>query len=724
MGVGHFILRFDTMWLTPFIIAIVIASLAAFWLLRKPKVTENRKEAKPTQQERELPASTPIVDQASSPADQPASSVSKEEQFSFSETSYALPSITILYGTQKGTAERFSHILEKQAQEKGWGSVTVTDLEEYDFDALSSEELVIFIVATYIEGTPTDSTRNFYKYLKGEANSLRAGNECRSVNYAVFGLCNSLYSEHYNIVGKNMDKWMSKMGANRVIKLGEGDENNDQDKAFTAWTKKFWILMEQSEKEIRENMKNNTADDDTVYSDEEPDSTAEPLLDIEDIGDQLPKKKKPQIKKRKKKSQKIDAPAVDSDSDSDEEYDPTKPMKEMLSSTHKLTLQKQGYKIIGSHSGVKLCRWTKSMLRGRGGCYKHTFYGIASHRCMEMTPSMACANKCVFCWRHHKNPVTREWRWVTDGADMIIDGAIERHRKMIKTCRGIPGVIPERFEEGFNIRHCALSLVGEPIIYPEINNFIQLLHSKGISSFMVTNAQFPDKIEELVPVTQLYVSIDAPTEESLKKIDRPLFTDFWQRFLDSIAALSRKGQRTVFRLTLVKDWNMDEIDRYAELLAIGKPDFIEVKGVTYAGGGKKNQLSMSNVPWHTEVIRFCEALGESAVSMSTNGSIPRYEIASEHEHSCCVLLANVDKFKVNGKWHTFIDFDKFLELQASGESFSAVDYMEETPEWAVFGHSARGFDPDENRFRKVRNHPNKEVEEPKAPIEEYAIGGC
>ena len=39
------------------------------------------------------------------------------------------------------------------------------------------------------------------------------------------------------------------------------------------------------------------------------------------------------------------------------------------------------------------------MLRGRGGCYKHTFYGIESHRCIETTPSLACANKCVFCWR-------------------------------------------------------------------------------------------------------------------------------------------------------------------------------------------------------------------------------------------------------------------------------------------------------------------------------------
>ena len=48
----------------------------------------------------------------------------------------------------------------------------------------------------------------------------------------------------------------------------------------------------------------------------------------------------------------------------------------MVSESLRKSLTKQGYKIVGSHSGVKLCRWTKAMLRGRGGCYKHTFYGI------------------------------------------------------------------------------------------------------------------------------------------------------------------------------------------------------------------------------------------------------------------------------------------------------------------------------------------------------------
>ena len=68
-------------------------------------------------------------------------------------------------------------------------------------------------------------------------------------------------------------------------------------------------------------------------------------------------------------------------------------------------------------------------------------------------------------------------------------------------------------------------------MYPEINKYVDLLHSKEISSFMVTNAQFPDAMKMLKPVTQLYVSIDASTKEELKKIDRPLHKDFWERYV-------------------------------------------------------------------------------------------------------------------------------------------------------------------------------------------------
>lgn len=48
----------------------------------------------------------------------------------------------------------------------------------------------------------------------------------------------------------------------------------------------------------------------------------------------------------------------------------------MVTAMQEKALKKEGYRIIGTHSAVKMCRWTKNQLRGRGGCYKHSFYGI------------------------------------------------------------------------------------------------------------------------------------------------------------------------------------------------------------------------------------------------------------------------------------------------------------------------------------------------------------
>ena len=59
---------------------------------------------------------------------------------------------------------------------------------------------------------------------------------------------------------------------------------------------------------------------------------------------------------------------------------------------------------------------------------------------------------------------------------------------------GVPGVKPDRLAEGMAVQHCALSLVGEPIMYPEINTLVKLLHARRISTFLVTNAQFPEAI--------------------------------------------------------------------------------------------------------------------------------------------------------------------------------------------------------------------------------------
>lgn len=59
------------------------------------------------------------------------------------------------------------------------------------------------------------------------------------------------------------------------------------------------------------------------------------------------------------------------------------------------------------------------------------------------------------------------------------------------------------------------------------------------------------------------------------------------------------------------------------------------QGVTYCGESKSSTLTMKNVPWHQEVVHFVKLLADE---------LEDYEIASEHEHSNCLLLANKKVF--------------------------------------------------------------------------------
>ncbi|XP_072738232.1 S-adenosyl-L-methionine-dependent tRNA 4-demethylwyosine synthase TYW1-like isoform X4 [Ciconia boyciana] len=644
--------------------------------------------------------------------------------------------VKIFYGSQTGTAKRFAEGLAEAVISLNL-PVEVISMGDYDPDDCLSEEttsknICVFLVATYTDGQPTESAAWFCKWLEETANDFRFGKTyLKGLRYAVFGLGNSVYVDHYNTVGRNIDRWMWMLSASRIMTRAEGDCNVARSKHgsieadFEAWKTKFLSRLqalcrgekkpcsgkckkgkckssgkqskESSDHERGASEYENTEAEELFETSSEEEADAEEaggthsVIDVEDLGNIMSHMKKA---KRERELEEGDVGTSLTQEDAGRKEEGEK--REMITPALREALTKQGYKLIGSHSGVKLCRWTKSMLRGRGGCYKHTFYGIESHRCMEATPSLACANKCVFCWRHHTNPVGTEWQWKMDQPEMILQEAIENHQNMIKQFKGVSGVKADRFEEAMTAKHCALSLVGEPIMYPEINRFVKLLHQHGISSFLVTNAQFPDEIRNLEPVTQLYVSVDASTKESLKRIDRPLFKDFWQRFLDSLKALSEKQQRTVYRLTLVKAWNVDELKAYADLISLGKPDFIEVKGVTYCGESSASNLTMANVPWHEEVVRFARELADLT---------PDYETACEHEHSNCLLIAH-KKFKINGEWCTWINYDRFQELvqehERSGGSktFTAADYAAKTPRWALFGSRERGFDPLDIRYQR------------------------
>jgi len=611
-------------------------------------------------------------------------------------------------GTQK-FAEKFVENINAE-QEDGKDSnilpanlldLSYIELDDYFITAPKSSpdasHFYIILLPTYdIDSIVT----NFLEHLRETHHDFRIDTAPLSglLGYSVFGFGDKegwpTEAEGFCSQAKEVDKWMAKLTSKkRAFPLGMGDVKSDANDRLSEWRHGLQTVLSDlsSGKGLGEGI---PGSGDAVESDEEDEDARKPsnLDDLEDLG-----------KSYRSTSTTTNGP-LPIDFTTYNSPAAAKPSaKEMVpkESPTYAALTKQGYKIIGSHSGVKLCRWTKSALRGRGSCYKYTFYGIQSHLCMETTPSLSCSNKCVFCWRHGTNPVSTTWRWTVDDPVMIFEGAKEGHYKMIKTMRGVPGVRSERFAEAMRVRHCALSLVGEPIFYPRINEFVDLLHQEQISSFLVCNAQHPEQLERLKQVTQLYVSIDASNKESLRRIDRPLHRDYWERFMRCLDILreKRSRQRTVFRLTLVKGFNIeDEIDGYADLVTRGLPCFVEIKGVTYCGTSTSSKagLTMQNVPFYEEICTFVTALDEALKKRGLE-----YGIAAEHAHSCCVLLAST-AFKRDGKWCTRIDYGKFFELLESGQEFGPEDYIgEPTPEWALWGNG--GFDPrDEKVDRKGR----------------------
>ncbi|XP_070591245.1 NADPH--cytochrome P450 reductase isoform X2 [Erythrolamprus reginae] len=145
--------------------------------------------------------------------------------------------IVVFYGSQTGTAEEFANRLAKDAQRYGMRGMSA-DPEEYDLSDLShlsemDKSLAIFCMATYGEGDPTDNAQDFYDWLQDTDTKLSG------IKYAVFGLGNKTY-EHFNAMGKFVDKKLEELGAQRIFELGLGDDDGNLEEDFITWREQFW----------------------------------------------------------------------------------------------------------------------------------------------------------------------------------------------------------------------------------------------------------------------------------------------------------------------------------------------------------------------------------------------------------------------------------------------------------------------------------------------------
>ncbi|MBQ3685937.1 MAG: 4-demethylwyosine synthase TYW1 [Candidatus Methanomethylophilaceae archaeon] len=270
-------------------------------------------------------------------------------------------------------------------------------------------------------------------------------------------------------------------------------------------------------------------------------------------------------------------------------------------------LTKQQYRLYNDHAAVKLCHWMKESMLHERHCYKQDFYGISSHRCLQMTPAInTCSHMCTFCWRVQENDFeVKDWAEPKE----MLDALIAHQRKLVSGFKGDPRCDIRMFEEACNPNQVAISLAGEPITYPYLSDFIKECHSRKMTTFLVTNGTFPERLAALdeLPM-QLYVTVAAPNEEVYRKVCRPKSPDGWSKLMETLELLPSLDTRTVIRHTLVKGSNFGWEKEYAALDRIADPDLIEPKGYVFVGGSRQ-RLTIDSMPSFAEIREFSQRLG-------------------------------------------------------------------------------------------------------------------
>lgn len=299
---------------------------------------------------------------------------------------------------------------------------------------------------------------------------------------------------------------------------------------------------------------------------------------------------------------------------------------------------------VSDHSTVGLCHWTKKSFKHEGSCYKHKFYGISTHSCMEFSPAgMYCENRCVYCWRPMEfyDSMKMEPENVAEPQE-IMTKLMEERRKLIMGHYGDSRSDKQRLDESLKPSHYAISLSGEPTMYPKLPELIKYLKSLEAtkSIFLVTNGQEPDMIQKLqdenaLP-TQLYLSTNAADYESFLKINKPKYDDSWQRWNKTLQMLKDLDTRTVLRITLIRDYNdqKEMIPAFAKMLEESSPHFVEIKSYMHVGRST-NRLEHENMLEMDEVKKFSqEIVNQSKIfSVMDESYISRIVILQNNQRS-------------------------------------------------------------------------------------------
>jgi sulfite reductase (NADPH) flavoprotein alpha-component len=142
----------------------------------------------------------------------------------------ALQPLTILFGTQTGTAEALAKRAAKDAAKRHFAP-TLLDMAEANLARLGTEKNVIVIVSTYGDGEPPDSAKALHSALAA-ASAAPASAPLRSLRYSVCALGDTNYTQFCKC-GADFDAFLEKLGATRAY--ARTDCDLDYEEKFAIW---------------------------------------------------------------------------------------------------------------------------------------------------------------------------------------------------------------------------------------------------------------------------------------------------------------------------------------------------------------------------------------------------------------------------------------------------------------------------------------------------------
>ncbi|HVS50970.1 MAG TPA: sulfite reductase subunit alpha [Opitutaceae bacterium] len=142
-----------------------------------------------------------------------------------------LAPLTILFGSQTGSAETLAKRAAKEAGKRGFAAM-VLDMAQTDLAKLAAEKNLLVITSTYGDGEPPDNAKPLHAALAAGAADPAPAPRLASLRFSVCALGDTNYTQFCKC-GADFDAFLEKLGATRVAPRADCDL--DFEAKFSAW---------------------------------------------------------------------------------------------------------------------------------------------------------------------------------------------------------------------------------------------------------------------------------------------------------------------------------------------------------------------------------------------------------------------------------------------------------------------------------------------------------